>query len=50
MKNKTTEYILGMITGISIMIAIWSMTDPLQANYNAIGTTKYNPLYVKIVD
>ena len=32
MKNKTTDYILGMITGIAIMIAAWSCTNPLQAD------------------
>jgi len=50
MKKKTTEYILGIITGISIMFAIWSCTNPLQANYNDLGASPYNPLYVKIVD
>ncbi len=50
MKKKTTEYILGLITGLSIMLAAWACTDPLQANYGDLGANKFNPLYVKIVE
>ena len=52
MKNKTTDYILGMITGISIMIAAWSCTSPLQADddYTTRGHSEVYPLYVKVVD
>ena len=52
MKNKTTDYILGFITGIAIMIAVWSCSSPLQAddNYTTRGNSKYFPLYVTIVE
>ena len=52
MKNKTIDYIFGLITGIAIMISIWSCTSPLQADdvYSTRGDSKYNPLYVKIVE
>ena len=51
MKNKTLDYILGMITGISIMIAAWSCSSPLKADdYGTRGQTKYFPLYVTIVE
>ncbi len=51
MKNKTTDYILGMITGIAIMIAAWSCTNPLQADdYGERGQSRYLPLYVTIVE
>ena len=52
MKNKTTDYILGMITGIAIMFALWSCTSPLNADesYLSRGDSKYNPLYVKVVE
>ena len=53
MKNKTTDYILGMITGVAIMIALWSCTSPLQADGEYISTrgySIYNPLYVKVVE
>ena len=51
MKNKTTDYILGMITGIAIMIAAWSCTSPLQADndYTSRGHSEIYPLYVKVV-
>ena len=52
MKNKTTDYILGFITGIAIMIAIYSCTSPLNAdeNYSTRGNSEFYPLYVKVVD
>ena len=54
MKNKTTDYILGMITGISIMIALWSCSSPLNADESSMSLTRgdheWNPLYVKVVN
>ena len=51
MKNKTTDYILGMITGIAIMIAAYSCTSPLNADdYGDRGQSRYLPLYVTIVE
>ena len=54
MKNKTTDYILGFITGIAIMIAIYSCTSPLNADESYLssgrGDTQWNPVYVKIVE
>ena len=51
MKNKTTDYILGLITGIAIMIAAYSYVSPLQANNDYItrGHSEVYPLYVKVV-
>ena len=49
-KKKTTEYILGFITGVSIMFAILSCTNPLQATNTELGSSEWNPLYVKIVE
>ena len=49
MKNKTLDYIFGLITGIALMIALYSCTNPLQASSD-LGASPYNPLYVKIVD
>ena len=53
-KNKTTDYILGMITGIAIMIALWSCSSPLNADQSSISSTRgdyeWNPLYVKVVE
>ena len=50
MKNKTLDYIFGLITGIALMIALYSCTNPLQATNSEIGSTQWNPMYVKIVD
>tara|TARA_R100000781_G_scaffold364_1_gene561 strand:+ start:4100 stop:4264 length:165 start_codon:yes stop_codon:yes gene_type:complete len=54
MKNKTTDYILGMITGIAIMIALWGCSSPLNANDDSIlltrGDHEWNPIYVKVVE
>tara|TARA_R110002110_G_scaffold147162_3_gene337575 strand:- start:2187 stop:2351 length:165 start_codon:yes stop_codon:yes gene_type:complete len=54
MKNKTTDYILGMITGIAIMIAAYSCTSPLSADGSSISSTRgdyeWNPIYVKVVE
>ena len=50
MKNKTLDYIFGLITGIALMIALYSCTNPLQAYSTELGSSIYNPLYVKIVD
>ena len=54
MKNKTTDYILGMITGVAIMIALWSCSSPLNADQSSISSTRgdyeWNPLYVKVVE
>ena len=48
--KKSLDYIFGIITGISIMIAIWSCTNPLQAGDYTRGDNEWNPLYVKIVE
>ena len=62
MKNKTTDYILGFITGVAVVIAVYSFsTSKLYAddfydsydddNYvSSRGDSKYNPLYVKVVE
>ena len=50
MKDKTLDYVLGMITGIAIMVAAWSCTSPLNADGFVLGDSKWNPLYVKIVE
>ena len=54
MKNKTTDYILGMITAFAISLAIYSCTNPVYAetndDWNALGANRYNPMYVKVVE
>ena len=54
MRNKTTDYILGFITGIAICIAVWSCTSPLQADESYSSSSPsgsiIDPIYVKLVD
>ena len=48
------DYILGFITAFAVMIALWSMTSPLQADgqYTSGGPSgnSWDPIYVKVVD
>ena len=56
-KQKSIDYILGMITEASLMIAAWACTSgiPLNAAGNTIQEVKFvnqswEPVYVDIVD
>ena len=49
--KKTIDYVLGMITGIAIMIALWSYTTPLYAEVSGGPKgTRWDPIYVKVAD
>ena len=49
--KKTIDYTLGIITGIAIMIAIWSYTTPLYAEASGGPKgTRWDPIYVKVAD
>ncbi len=55
--QKSIDYILGMITGASIMIAAWAYTSgsPVIAAGSTIQEVKvvnerWNPVYVEIID
>ncbi len=56
-KQKSIDYILGMITGASLMIAVWACTSgsPLNATGSTIQEVKvvnhsWEPVYVDVVD
>ena len=55
-KNKSIDYIFGMITGASLMLAFWACTNtPLGATGSTIQEVKvvnasYDPVYVKVTD
>ena len=55
-KQKSIDYILGMITGASLMLALWACTsndliaDGLDVQEVKIVNTTWNPAYVKLVD
>ena len=52
-KNKSIDYILGMITGASLMVAFWACTQtPLGASGSTIQEVKvvnesWDPVYVQ---
>ena len=56
MRRKTIDYIFGMITGASIMLAFWACTNtPLEASGSTVQEVKvvnerWNPVYVEIID
>ena len=56
LKNKSIDYIFGMITGASLMVAFWACTQtPLGASGSTVQEVKvvndsWDPVYVKITD
>ena len=52
LKNKSIDYIFGMITGASLMVAFWACTNtPLGASSSTVQEVKvvnesWNPVYV----
>ena len=55
LKNKSIDYIFGMITGASLMLAFWACTTPLDASGSTVQEVKivnetWDPANVKIVD
>ena len=54
-KKKSIDYILGMITGASLMLAFWACTTPLDASGSTVQEVKvvnesWNPVYVTSTD
>ena len=56
MRNKSLDYILGMITGASVMLTFWACTSDVTASGSTIqqvevvNTSWSNPVPVEIVD
>ncbi len=54
MNTKSTDYMIGLFTGVVLMLAVYSCThNPLHAEElgsGGPGTSEFNPLYVKIVE
>ena len=56
LKNKSIDYIFGMITGASLMVAFWACTQtPLGASGSTVQEVKvvnesWNPVYVTSTD
>ena len=56
LQNKSIDYIFGMITGASLMMAFWACTNtPLGASGSTVQEVKvvnesWNPVYVTSAD
>ena len=56
LKNKSIDYMFGMITGASLMLAFWACTTPLEGSgstvqqVEVVNTSWSNPVPVEIVD
>ena len=56
LKRKSIDYIFGMITGASLMLAFWACTNtPLGASGSTVQEVKvvnesWDPVYVERVD
>jgi hypothetical protein len=56
LKKKSIDYIFGMITGASLMVAFWACTQtPLGASGSTVQEVKvvnesWNPVYVTSAD
>ena len=56
LKNKSIDYIFGMITGASLMLAFWACTNtPLGASGSTVQEVKvvnesWDPVYVRSAD
>ena len=55
LKRKSIDYIFGMITGASLMIAFWACTNNAVASYSTVQEVKvvnesWDAVYVKITD
>jgi len=55
-KNKSIDYIFGMVTGASLMLAFWACTQtPLNATGSTVQEVKvvnesWDPVYVTSTD
>ena len=56
MRRKSIDYIFGIITGASLMLAFWACTNtPLGASGSTVQEVKvvnesWDPVYVEITD
>ena len=56
LKRKSIDYIFGMITGASLMVAFWACTTPLDASgsdvqkVEVVNTSWSNPVPVEVVN
>ena len=50
MKDSRFYYLLGFMSAILFAIVIIGCTSPLEAGASELGSSRWNPLYVVVVD
>ena len=50
MKDSRFYYLLGFMSAILIAIVVIGCTSPLEAGSSELGSSRWNPLYVVVVD
>ena len=55
LKNKSIDYIFGMITGASLMVAFWACTSNVVASGSTVQEVKvvnesWNPVNVSVIE
>ena len=55
LKNKSIDYIFGMITGASLMLAFWACTSDVTASGSTIQAVRvvnesYSPVNVTVIE
>ena len=56
LKKKSIDYIFGMITGASLMVAFWACTSDVTASgstvqqVEVVNTSWSNPVPVQVID
>ena len=50
MKDKQFYFLLGFITAFMLAMVVSCTMTPLEANSSEVGSSSWNPMYVKIVD
>jgi hypothetical protein len=50
MKDSRYYFLLGFATAILIAMVVVGCTSPLEAGSTELGSTSWNPMFVKIVD
>ena len=56
LKNKSIDYVFGMITGASIMVAFWACTSDVTGagsdvqQVEIVNSNRYLPIYVEVTN
>ena len=50
MKDSRYYFLLGFMTAMLVAMVVVGCTAPLEAGSGEIGSSEWNPIYVKIVD